>query len=402
MRLTFIQYAGDYREAYARLTAGGKETYQAQRYSVDFVGSLSRSAEISVICAMSDGEYDEIQGNGVRAIGLAMSSRLEARDLLDAVARTRPDRLILTTPILPIVRWANARDIRLLAVLADSFEQRTWRAMLRYRRLAKSLNGRAVEFVANHGINASVSLSRIGVKPSKIVPWDWPPSHRPADFTPRRRRRDCAFRLIYVGSVSPAKGVEDLLHAVAALKAQKLSVLLTVIGEDCGSKMQAKAVKLGIADVVQFLGRRANDEIPSAMREADCVVIPSRHEYPEGLPLTIYEALSTHTPIIASDHPMFIGALNHRTSALIFPASNVQMLASAIRELSQDDSLYEHLSANSAEAWQGLQLPVRWADLIEAWISDDPDQRKWILNHSLASQSYADRITTNSLRRYTV
>jgi len=41
------------------------------------------------------------------------------------------------------------------------------------------------------------------------------------------------------------------------------------------------------------------------MRSADAIVIPSRHEYPEGLPLTIYEALAARTPIVASDHQCF-------------------------------------------------------------------------------------------------
>jgi hypothetical protein len=42
MRLTIVQYAGDYREAWERFEAGGKATYQAQRYSVGFVAELAR------------------------------------------------------------------------------------------------------------------------------------------------------------------------------------------------------------------------------------------------------------------------------------------------------------------------------------------------------------------------
>ena len=41
MRLTIVQYAGDYREAFERFERGGRATYQAQRYSVGFVGSLA-------------------------------------------------------------------------------------------------------------------------------------------------------------------------------------------------------------------------------------------------------------------------------------------------------------------------------------------------------------------------
>jgi tartrate dehydratase alpha subunit/fumarate hydratase class I-like protein len=45
MRVVFIQFAGDYAEAYIRLKGGGPETNQAQKYSVDYVENLSKSHE---------------------------------------------------------------------------------------------------------------------------------------------------------------------------------------------------------------------------------------------------------------------------------------------------------------------------------------------------------------------
>ena len=52
LRLTIIQYGGDYREAFDRLSSGGKQTYYAQRYSVNLVGALANRVEqVAVICA---------------------------------------------------------------------------------------------------------------------------------------------------------------------------------------------------------------------------------------------------------------------------------------------------------------------------------------------------------------
>ena len=128
------------------------------------------------------------------------------------------------------------------------------------------------------------------------------------------------------------------------------------------------------------------------MRGADAVVIPSRHEYPEGLPLTIYEALAARTPIIASDHPMFRGALVDEESALIFPETNIVSLASAIARLSTDHSLYRRLSANSERAWQALQLHVTWGDLMERWLADTPIDRQWLFERRLVSGLYDQQI----------
>src|SRR6185436_4985731 len=73
MRLTIVQYAGDYREAWERFEAGGKANYQAQRYSVGFVGSLAHQLEqVAVICALTDEPYDVILPNNVRAIGAGL------------------------------------------------------------------------------------------------------------------------------------------------------------------------------------------------------------------------------------------------------------------------------------------------------------------------------------------
>src|SRR5262249_5226819 len=156
------------------------------------------------------------------------------------------------------------------------------------------------EWAGNHQIGACLSLLDIGVDREKIVPWDWPPSHRPNEHQPRalESRR---LQLVYVGSVIEAKGVGDLLHALKKLNAEGSLPALTVIGHDPDGSMTTLADSLGLKDDVRFAGIIPNEDVPVAMREADAVVIPSRHEYPEGLPLTIYEALAARTPIIASD-----------------------------------------------------------------------------------------------------
>ena len=64
------------------------------------------------------------------------------------------------------------------------------------------------------------------VDPTKIIPWDWPASHRPEANHARQRRVTGIFELVYVGSVSTSKGVGDLIRAVAGME----GVALTVVG----------------------------------------------------------------------------------------------------------------------------------------------------------------------------
>ena len=393
MRLTILQYGGDYREAWKRLSAGGKENYQAQRYSVNFVASLAqRMEQVAVICALTDAPYDEVLSNGVRAIGAGQKLGFHPRQIVPLLARTKPDRLALVTPLVPVLRWAQRHRVPTVTTLADSFQRSNLRARIEHRRLAKLLNHANVHWVGNHGISPALSLTQIGVRAEKIIPWDWPPSHRPADHAARTRDVSKPLTLIYVGKINELKGVGDLLRAVASLKRDAFNIRLRVVGSDPDGAFQALTDQLDCHEHVDFVGVLPNDEIPSAMRSADAVIIPSRHEYPEGLPLTIYEALASRTPIIASDHPMFRGALTHEKDAIVFRAGESADLAAAIKRLASDDLLYSELSTNSQRAWEQLQLPVVWEDLVARWLFDGAAGREWLRAHRLDSGAYADRI----------
>jgi glycosyltransferase involved in cell wall biosynthesis len=396
MRLTIVQYGGDYREAWERFDRGGKANYQAQRYSVSFVGSLAKRLEqVSIICALTDEPYDVMLPNKVRAIGAGLRDGFDPHELISPVARTEPTRLTMVTPLVPVLNWAHRHRVRTITTLADSFRNDGLRSRLRHMRLAHVLNRRHVEWAGNHGVGACLSLFRIGVRQDKIIPWDWPPSHRPSEGASRTLNQSRPLRLVYVGSVTEDKGVGDLLRALHQVGPSKPS--LTIIGRDPDGRMAELAASLGMSDQVDFAGVIPNEDVPTAMRAADAVVIPSRHEYPEGLPLTIYEALAARTPIIASDHPMFHGALTHEENAIVFPAADALALGSAIKRLGSDPELYAKLSSNSEAAWRALQLPVTWGALIEHWLRDTPEDMKWLRDHSLASGIYEEQIAARSV-----
>jgi glycosyltransferase involved in cell wall biosynthesis len=393
MRLTIVQYAGDYREAWQRFDRGGKATYQAQRYSVDLVGKLAQRLEqVVVVCALTDEPYDVVLPNKVRSIGAGLKLGFRPRDILPLLATTAPDRIVLTTPMVALLKWSRKQRVRTITALADSFRKGRSRKWIAHRLLASELNSANVDWVGNHQVAACLSLVDIGVQPDKIVPWDWPPSHCPSDHAPRELSPGQSLKLVYVGSVEEAKGVGDLLRALQQLKSSGERHEVAVIGLDRDGSMESLAASLCLDEQVRFAGVVPNEDVPYAMRQADAVIIPSRREYPEGLPLTIYEALAARTPIIASDHPMFRGSLVHEESALIFPAGQSEALAAAIRRLNGDGELYARLSRNSIAAWEALQLPVTWGDLIEKWLSDEPSDREWLFAHRLNSGLYDRQI----------
>jgi len=388
VRLLLLQF-GDYAEAAHRFDRGEGETYYAQRYTVEHVAALARAgAAVRVIALGADAPLERLP-SGVESMGLQLyrgrfrGTRLGA--LRMAAAAFDPTHLLLQVPLPAMIRWAVARGVRVLPLLADSFLADGLRQRLRTRRLAAALNAPEVTWVANHGPNAAADLVRIGVDPRKVLAFDWPALLAPGPFAPRAAPADPAhLRLAYAGAVTEAKGVGDLIEAVALARAAGARWQLTIAGAGDLDAMRALAARRGVAGQVTLLGRVPHDDVLALMRSADAVVVPSRHAYPEGMPMTIYEGLSSGTPVMVSDHPMFRGRVVHLESAVVFPASDPQGLYEAARGLAADAALSRRLSAAAERTCAGFFGPLKWDQLVTRWLAGGDADHAWLRSFALA------------------
>ncbi|MDX2230675.1 MAG: glycosyltransferase family 4 protein [Leptolyngbyaceae cyanobacterium bins.349] len=390
-RLLIVQYAGDYREAYYRLRQGGEETYYAQRYSVNLTLEYKNHCqEVGVLVLHTDEVYDEVLPDAIRAIGAGFkNNQIDNRQLLNLVSRFRPTHLVVCTPYPPLLQWAIRHRVRTLVVLADSFEQGGFKQQIKKYWLSRLLNNPWIDWVANHGINSAKSLQAIGVDPNRIIPWDWPAVVTPFAFEPKSHiATPDQINLLFAGAVQQSKGIGDVFKAISLLKRRGSQVWLKVAGEGQIEEFKRESQRLGIHENVEFLGLVPHQQVVHLMREADVVLVPSRHDYAEGLPMTIYEGLCSRSPIVASDHRMFDERLQHEVNALIFPAGDVVALADCIDRLYFSPTLYHQLSVASAAAWENLQITVKRGELIEHWLSDLPDDRRWLFEHRLSSTHY--------------
>lgn len=390
-RLLIVQYAGDYRQAYYTLAQDGAETYYAQRYSVELLAEYKQwCQEVATLIFKTDEFYDETLPNGVRSIGAGCMHRpIDDQQILDIVQKFQPTHLILRTPHASLLNWAIRNRVRCLVTLADSFQANKPKQWLKNLLLGRLLNHPWIDWVANHGVNSSMSLQSIGVSASKIIPWDWPAIITPTVFAPKTQvAANDHVNLFFAGAITEAKGIGDVLRAIPWLKQRNISVSLKIAGNGEIATFQREATRLGIEDAIEFLGLVPHHNIVNLMRAADVVLIPSRHEYPEGLPMTIYEALCSRTPIVASDHPMFRGRLQHEESALIFPQGNSTALGNCIDRLVFSPPLYERLSVTSEDAWNKIQIAVKWGDIVERWLVDSPDNRRWLAERCLNAELY--------------
>lgn len=381
-RLLIVQYAGDYREADRLRRATGQEVYYGHGYILDQLAALKAQYDaVGFLCALAPA-YWETLDNGVTVIGADANPDRDPAPVIALIERFAPTHLIVFGPMPPLIRWGLERRVRLGVIMADSFANLYYR-WVRFRALPRLLNDPRITLVANHGANAARALAGIGVRPQKILAWDFPHHRTPEAQPSKHHTAGPPYTLLYVGSISAKKGVGDLVRAIALLK-DRIEVRLDVAGVGATDRFAALARRLGVADRVRFLGLVPNGSIPAMMHAADAVVVPSRHSFPEGLPLTLFEGLASRTPVIASDHPMFRGHLEDGESALIFTAAKPHALAEAIARLMTDPLLYARVSNGSARAWHRMQNPVKWGDMIDRWMRDTPEDRAWLAAHTLA------------------
>jgi glycosyltransferase involved in cell wall biosynthesis len=121
----------------------------------------------------------------------------------------------------------------------------------------------------------------------------------PAQPPPRRRLAGDRLRLMYMGRLSPKKGIENLLEAIALLNDPAVSLTIYGGGEaDYTARLQAKAKQLGLpAGAAVFAGQVDGADKSAAFADADACVIPS---YTENFCMVVAEALAHGMPVIAS------------------------------------------------------------------------------------------------------
>ncbi|MBE9160006.1 glycosyltransferase [Nodosilinea sp. LEGE 06152] len=393
MRLLIVNFAGDIRTDFHRLNSGGAETYYAQKYSIESYARLRQYAEeVADLIYLTEEAYDEVLPNGVRAIGCGFRQfeDIDPKKIIQLIENYDPTHLVLLTVDKNVLDWAVKRKIPTITTFANAISMQSSTPLhsllrrIKNHRIVSLLNQPNIEWVGSYGINSSKKLQKLGVKPEKIVPWDFLIDANPGGFSPKilsKSKQD--WSLCYIGSISEDKGVGDLLKAVKQLRSRSISVRLGLVGSDSTNFAKDMIAKLGLEDSVELLGFVPNHEVEPLMNSMDLVIVPSRHNYPEGFPLVIHHALRACTPIVASNHPMFKGYLQHQVNAMIFPEANASALANCVEEVLTNTDTYRRISEVSHATWHQLRLPVKWADLVSRWVSQSPADHQWLADHSL-------------------
>lgn len=236
----------------------------------------------------------------------------------------------------------------------------------RASRLALRAVGHADALIANSRYTAA-SLERAGVRREPVVlgnPVDL------ARFDVGRVDRaaaraslglsDESFVATVLAQITPWKGQEEAIRAVAEVRAHHPDVRLLLVGS---AKFISKATRydnvgyltrlhrlvdeLGLQDHVTFAGER--EDAPAVLRASDILLVPSWEE-PFGR--SVIEAMAMRVPVIATEVGGPAEIIDGGRDGILLPPRDPGRWAEAIIRMINAPRWREQLAA---EAWAGVQ-----------------------------------------------
>jgi glycosyltransferase involved in cell wall biosynthesis len=236
------------------------------------------------------------------------------------------------------VRFACYRDSRLLSALyAGTIMLHrgagTFAAIDRFI----ALTGFAATKLVEGGIARPDRITVLGNFLPAPLPAPGPWDDRPAS-------------VLFLGRLSPEKGVDVLLEAMAACP--ELELKIAGDGPDL-PRLQARAAELGLGNVA-FLGFQERPARDALLREALALVLPSA--WYEHFPMTVLEASAAATPLVASRLGGLPGLIDEGRTGWLFAPGDASDLAGRLRELAADRAGAAERGRNARRA-----LEERWS-----------------------------------------
>ena len=176
--------------------------------------------------------------------------------------------------------------------------------------------------------------------------------------TPPYPAVDGRVRLLFLGSLTPRKGVLALVRAMESVASR---ATLTLLGPADRDRPYAAAVRAAIArsparDHIRVTGALPDAEVAAALASHDLFVLPSLHE---GFGIAIAEALAHGLGVISTTAGAIPEVVRDGREAILVPAGDERALRAALVRAVDDPAL--RASMQTAALARARELP-RWKD----------------------------------------
>ncbi|MGC8605503.1 MAG: glycosyltransferase [Desulfomonilaceae bacterium] len=152
-----------------------------------------------------------------------------------------------------------------------------------------------------------------------------------AVFSPSARNENVngPVKIIFVGSLIPKKGLQDLIQALADPEFRNISLIIVGDGYYSDNLKNLAREKLGHCEVI-WKGITPPKEVALLMRQSDILVLPS---YTEGSPNVVKEAMATGLPVIGTRVGGVPDLVTHEETGLLYNPGDIGALRNCLLRL---------------------------------------------------------------------
>jgi glycosyltransferase involved in cell wall biosynthesis len=162
--------------------------------------------------------------------------------------------------------------------------------------------------------------------------------------------------VLFLGTLEAAKGIYDLLDALAGVRSAVPDVRLVCAGDGDRVGVARHAERLGIADAVTFVGRVGPSGKRALLESAAVFALPS---YEEALPVSLIEAMGAGVPPVVAPVGGIPEVLQDGVSGLFVAPGDRANLERRLKRLLLDRPLAERLGAAARESARLRFAPAR-------------------------------------------
>jgi glycosyltransferase involved in cell wall biosynthesis len=159
--------------------------------------------------------------------------------------------------------------------------------------------------------------------------------------------------VVATGRLVAKKGLDDLLRAIALLRAEGVEARCEIIGGGPEEPALRRLVEHhGLGAAVRLRGPQPLEEVQRALTRASVFALPCRdgdRGDTDNLPLAIIEALQAGVPVVATPVAGIPEAVVDGHSGLLVPPRDPSALAEAVGRVLRDTRLQERLAAGGRE-----------------------------------------------------
>lgn len=363
------------------------ELYGSDRMLLESVSGLVDAGWQVVVTLPGDGPLVPlITDRGARVVlcpsPVLRKAALRPRGLLTLVAQTlravpaagrllravRPDAVYVSTVTIPL--WLPiARLLRVPVVCHVHEAERSVPAVVRRALALPTLLAGSVITNSRYSLDVLEDSFALLGRRSRVV---YNGVVGPEVTVKAREHLTGPVRLLYVGRLSPRKGLDVAVEALAELVDRGVDARLDLLGavfpgyEWFESELAELAARRGVSDRLRFHG--FHPSVWTFAAEADVVLVPSRFDEPFGN--TAVEAVLSARPVVVSDTSGLREAAAGYESAQVVTPGDAVVLADAVVNVMADWAHFREAAWRDASVAAQRHAPATYRRLVAATVTD--------------------------------